>query len=50
MFSSMCPKNSQQLIESQIHCWGFLRPVSYITLVTPTGKANDKEIWYPGGI
>lgn len=51
MLSSMLLRNSQQLIsESLIHCWGFVRPVSYITLVAPAGKANDKETWDPGGI
>lgn len=47
MFSSMRPQNSQQLInESLIHCWGFVRPASYLTLVTLVGKANDKETWH----
>jgi len=49
MLSSSYLRNSQQLInESLIHGWGFVRPVSYITLVTPAGKTNDKETQHSG--
>jgi hypothetical protein len=49
MFSSTRLTNTQQLNESLIHCWGFVRTISNI-IVVPANKADEKETWYPGDV
>ena len=48
MFSSTRLTNTQQLNESLIHCWGFVRTISNI-IVVPANKAYDRNE-YPGDV